>query len=185
MKKLVYFAALLLTVAFTSCEKEDIGGTATESMAGQWYVTVDAVGDDGNAISGGEDYLGYGRQIILTYNTSSNLTDSMWISSNGAYNLPTYYDVSSYPNYCFTAKVAIDIQNQTFKATESKNINGDYPVTITDGKILYKAGKQNNGSPADSIVFFISFKGDPWYPGDGYAKYKVSGVRYSGLEEND
>ena len=58
------------------------------------------------------------------------------------------------------------------------------PVTI-DGKILKGAGRQNNGSPADSIVFFVTYKDDPWYPGDGYTRYKVSGVRYSGLEENE
>ena len=53
------------------------------------------------------------------------------------------------------------------------------------GKILKGAGHQNNGSVADSIIFFVSYKNDPWYPDDGYAKYKVSGIRYSGLEEND
>ena len=58
------------------------------------------------------------------------------------------------------------------------------PVTI-DGKILKGAGRQNNGSPADSIIFFVTYKNDPWYPDDGYTKYKVSGIRYSGLEEND
>ena len=58
------------------------------------------------------------------------------------------------------------------------------PVTI-EGKILLGAGRQNNGSPADSIVFFVTYKNDPWYPDDGYTKYKVSGIRYSGLAEND
>jgi hypothetical protein len=58
------------------------------------------------------------------------------------------------------------------------------PVTI-DGKILKGAGRQNNGSPADSIIFFVTYKNDPWYPDDGYTKYKVSGIRYSGLTEND
>ena len=58
------------------------------------------------------------------------------------------------------------------------------PVTI-DGKILKGAGRQNNGSPADSIIFFVTYKNDPWFPDDGYKKYKVSGIRYSGLEEND
>lgn len=58
------------------------------------------------------------------------------------------------------------------------------PVTI-EGKILKNAGRQNNGSPADSIVFFVTYKDDPWYPGDGYTRYKVSGIRYSGLEENE
>ena len=58
------------------------------------------------------------------------------------------------------------------------------PVTI-EGRILKGAGRQNNGSPADSIIFFVTYKNDPWYPDDGYTKYKVSGIRYSGLKEND
>ena len=58
------------------------------------------------------------------------------------------------------------------------------PVTI-EGKILKGAGRQNNGSPADSIIFFVTYKDDPWFPDDGYTKYKVSGIRYSGLVEND
>ena len=60
MKKILYFAALLLTgMVFTSCEKEDIGGTKAVSMAGQWYVQIDAVDDNGDPIDEGEDYFGY------------------------------------------------------------------------------------------------------------------------------
>ena len=58
------------------------------------------------------------------------------------------------------------------------------PVTI-EGKILKGAGRQNNGSPADSIIMYVKYKDDPWVPDDGYTKYKISGIRYSGLEEND
>ena len=44
MKKIVYlFVAVLL---FASCKKDEIGGTATESMAGEWYVYVDAVDEN-------------------------------------------------------------------------------------------------------------------------------------------
>ena len=57
-------------------------------------------------------------------------------------------------------------------------------VTI-EGKILKDAARQNNGSPTDSIVFFVTYKNDPWYPADGYTRYKVSGKRYSGLVENE
>jgi hypothetical protein len=215
MKKLVYFAALLLTAAFTSCEKEDVGGTATESMAGQWYCTIDAVGDDGNPITvaadgvtpnSGENYFGLEnpRTLILTYNTASNSATEMWVDNMGVGNLAAdYYDaVATYgymPTYTIKTKVTVDPVAMTFKSTESANFGDGYqwwsgetlvheekamPVTI-DGKILPKAGKQNNGSPADSIVFFVVYKGDPWFPGDGYTKYKVSGVRYSGLAEND
>lgn len=207
MKKLVYFAALLFCAGMTSCEKEEIGGTATESMAGQWLVRIDAVDDSGTPIEGGENYFGLdgdGYSIMLTYNTSANSASEMWIDDMGEYNVAAayagYYPTYVFPTYCIKTKVSVDQSALTFKSVESENIgdgyewfddddnllHGEYamPVTI-DGKILPKAGRQNNGSPADSIVFFVTYKNDPWYPDDGYAKYKVSGIRYSGLVENE
>ncbi len=235
MKKLAYFAALLLTVAFTSCEKEDIGGTATESMAGQWYCTVDAVGDDGLPITtaadgtpnDGVNYFGLEnpRTLILTYNTASNSATEMWVDNMGIGNFAadyanSYATYGFYPTYTIKTKVTIDPARKTFKSTESENFGEGHqwwtkqpkldgsgnpvtdedgnpimedvmfheevamPVSI-DGKILPGAGKQNNGSRADSIIFYVVYKNDPWVPGDGYTKYKVSGIRYSGLAEND
>ena len=141
--------------------------------------------ENGKTITSGEDYFGYGKVQILTYNTVANTADSMWVSSNGNFDLASDYGVPSYPNYAFRVKVGINQGNLTFSSDKAENADGDYPVTITEGKILKNAGHQNNGSAADSIVFFISYEGDPWYPADGYAKYKVSGVRYSGIAEND
>jgi len=191
MKKILYFAALLCGITLSSCEKDEIGGTATESMAGQWYVTIDAVDESGNPIDGGQDYFGVGKTVLLTYNTSSNSTTEMFIDDLGAYDMASYYEYAGYPNYSFKTKVSVDMQNMTFKATDAANLTGanmydseTYNVTI-DGKILKGAGKQNNGSVADSIVFYVQYANDPWYPDDGYAKYKVSGIRYSGLVEND
>ena len=173
-----------------ACSKDEIGGTATQSMAGQWYVTIDAVDDNGTPIPGGEDYFGIGGPtLFLTYNTASNNPSEMWIDDLGEWNVGAMYG-GNYPSYCIKSKVTIDQATMTFKATEAPNFGDGWrtfeamPVTI-DGKILKGAGHQNNGSAADSIVFFVSYKGDPWYPDDGYAKYKVSGIRYSGLEEND
>lgn len=190
MKKVLFFAALLFCAGLTSCEKEDIGGTAIESMAGQWYVTIDAVDKDGKPISGGEDYFGMGGPVILlTYNTADNKSDEMWVDDLGQWNVGAMYG-GNYPSYCIKAKVSIDQANLTFKSTEAPNFGDGWrtfapmPVTI-DGKILKGAGHQKNGSVADSIIFFVSYKNDPWYPDDGYEKYKVSGIRYSGLEEND
>jgi hypothetical protein len=79
----------------------------------------------------------------------------------------------------------IDMNALTFQSSNAENRSGSYGITIEDGKILKGAGKQKNGSPADSIVFYLKYTNDPWYPDDGYAKYKVSGIRYSGLVEND
>ena len=70
MKKVLYLATMLLCMAFTSCQKEDIGGTATESLAGVWYVQANVVNGDGSVT---EDPYGLGRFQIMTYNTSAGL----------------------------------------------------------------------------------------------------------------
>mgnify|MGYP002620693673 CR=1 FL=1 len=245
MKKVLYFAALLLgTTAFVACEKEEIGGTATQSMAGQWYCTVDAVDDNGTPIhvpqydedgnitgyNDGENYFGLDnpRTLILTYNTAGNSASEMWVDNLGIGNFAADYNSYwnrygfSYPTYTIKAKVSINQDALTFRSTEAENFGEGYqwfvsvvdrdekgdtiwvdedktepqmrdslvheevamPVTI-EGKILRGAGRQNNGSPADSIIFFVKYKNDPWFPDDGYTQYKVSGIRYSGLAEND
>lgn len=177
MKKLVYFAALLLTTVFASCEKEEIGGTATQATAGQWYVTVDAADGNGNLVAGLEDMFSLGRVTMLTFNTAENNPNEMIVS-----------DIGNFWN--FNVKVATNQQTLTFQTntTENNNLVPKYEninVTITNGKIMPKAGRQNNGSPADSIVFYVSFSDDPYPAAYGYANYRVSGIRYSGLEEND
>lgn len=227
MKKIFYFAAFLAAATFTACEKDSAGGTATENMAGDWYCYVDAVDENDNPIAGGEDYWGEGRTHILTYNTSANGTTEMWLDNLGIGNFAKSYAdyweaYGFYPTYALKAKVQIDQQSLTIKATEAENFGEGYewwrkdpkldaqgdtiwtdstktefktidvmfheekamPVTV-EGKILPGAGHQNNGSPADSIVIFVTYKDDPWYPGDGYTRYKIHGIRYSGLEEND
>ena len=192
MKKILFFAALVCGFALTSCEKDEIGGTATESMAGQWYVTIDAVDDSGSPIPGGEDYFGVGKVLFLTYNTASNSATQMWIDDLGAFDVASYYGNKAYPNYAIKSVVNIDQNALTFSSSNAENYSpansyksAVYGITVEQGKILLGAGRQNNGSPADSIVFYVKYTNDPWYPDDGYAKYKVSGIRYSGLEEND
>lgn len=209
MKKIVYMAAaLLMTMVVFSCSKEDIGNTATESMAGQWYCTVDAVDENGNPIEGGVDYWEVERTIVLTNNTAANDPTQMWVNILGIGNFAADYNNPDYPDYDFKVKVSCNQSALTFTATEAENFaepvvwsheeedeNGNtievidaqvdpMPVTI-EGKILKGAGHQNNGSVADSIIMYVTYKNDPWYPDDGYAKYKISGIRYSGLVEND
>ena len=182
MKKLAYMVvALLVSTLMASCSKDEIGGTATQNTAGKWYVTVDAVDDAGNVVY--EDIFRLGRVNMLTYNTAANTPSEMIVDDLG--NI-----------WEFKVKVACDQQNLTFEANTTENNNmvegyEDINVPITDGKILPKAGRQNNGSPADSIVFYVNFSDDlqadgtPTPEAYGFAKYRVSGVRYSGLEEND
>ena len=42
MKKIIFMLLLVAGFSLTSCEKEKIGGTATQEMSGEWYVTVEA-----------------------------------------------------------------------------------------------------------------------------------------------
>ena len=210
MKKIIFFATALLAMA--ACSKDEIGGTAMESMAGQWYSTVDAVDDNGNIITQtpdgtpnyGEDYWGVGRTLVLTYNVAANNSTQMWVNIMGIGNFASDYNTPRYPDYDFITKVNCNQGTLTFSSNESENIaepvvwtdedeDGNeievarvdhMPVSI-EGKILKGAGRQNNGSPADSIIMYVKYKDDPWGPDDGYTKYKISGIRYSGLEEND
>ena len=177
MKKVLYFALLFLSTAFVACEKDEIGGTETEATAGDWYVTIDAADESGNVVEGLEDPFGMGRVHMITTNTAANLPTEMIVSDLGQF-------------WDFKVKVSCDQNGLTFQTNTSENNNlvADYEdinVTISGGKIMPKAGRQNNGSPADSIVFYVSFSDDPYPAAYGYAKYKVSGIRYSGLEEND
>ena len=170
MKKILFFAALMLTTVFTSCSKDEIGGTATENTAGDWYVTVDAVDEAGNLVFSDDELFGLGRINVFTFNTAANV--------------PTEMIVTDWANFWdFKVKVSCDQKNLTFQTNTTEDNN--LVAGITDGKILPKAGRQNNGSPADSIVFYVSFSDDPYPAAYGYAKYRISGVRYSGLEEND
>lgn len=177
MKKVLYFATLLLCMGLTSCEKEDIGGTATESMAGEWYVTVDAADANGNVVEGFEDLFGLGKIHVLTYNASDNNPNVLIVD-----------DLQNF--WGFKAKTNCDQKTLTFSTSTSENNNlvdgyDDINVTITGGKIIKNGGVQNNGSKADYIEFYVSFSDDAYPAAYGYANYKVSGVRYSGLEEND
>ena len=163
MKKVLYLATLLLcAVLTTSCEKEEVGGTATESLAGEWYVTANIV-DNGQVI---EDPYGIGRFNILTYNTSANTGDEIWVD-----------DMDNF--WSFKVKASADVNALTFSASNVQNQSYDCTVTITNAKVIKKGGVQNNGSPADYITMDVEFSDDPG------TIYRLEGVRYSGLAEND
>ena len=164
MKKVLYLATMLLCMAFTSCQKEEIGGTAAQNLAGQWYVEANVVNADGSVI---EDPYGLGRFQILTYNTSANNPSEIWID-----------DSKNFWN--FKVKATGDVNSLTISAASAQNQRGDeITVNITNGKILKNGGVQNNGSPADYISIDVEFSDDPG------TIYRLEGVRYSGLEEND
>lgn len=163
MKKVLYLATLLLTLAFTSCSKEEIGGTATESLAGEWYVTANMV-ENGSVV---EDPKGMGCFTIMTYNTSANNPSEIWVDDNG-----NFWD--------FKVKAQADASALTFSAAGAQNQKYDCQVTITNAKITKGGGVQNNGSKADYITMDVVFSDD-----EDQVVYRLEGVRYSGLVEND
>lgn len=163
MKKVLYLAALLFSVAFTSCEKEEVGGTAAESLAGDWYVVANVV-ENGEVI---EDPYGLGNFHILTYNTAANNANEIWIDDSGNF-------------WNFKIKVSADANGLTFSASNAVNTSyDDCTVNVTNGKIIKGGGKQNNGSVADYITMDLEYSDDPG------TIYRLEGVRYSGLVEND
>lgn len=158
--------------SFTSCEKEPIGGTAAEAMAGEWYVTAVAVDKDGEVIFEDADLFGIGKFHLDTYNTSKNNLTEMWIDDN-----ENFWD--------FKTIIATDFNNKSFSATSAQNVKYDCKVTIENGKILEGAATTPSGTPADSIVFTVTFDDDDYPEANGYYGYRIAGHRYTGLAGDD
>lgn len=157
---------------FSACEKDEVGGTATQALAGEWYVTASQVDDDLNVVY--DDLFGMGQFLVNTYNTAANVADEMWVN-----------DMNNF--WYFSVKVNCDVNSMTF-STNGAVANQTYEdcdVTIEGGKIMYGAATTPHGTPADSIVFYVTFSDDPYPAYYGYSKHMISGYRYTGLESDD
>lgn len=166
MKKAIYLLMVCAGVLLASCEKDEIGGTATQALAGEWYVTVDAVDANGAVLY--EDVFGIGRNVVNTYNTAANIPTEMYMDDLG--NIWEY-----------KIKMKSDINTLTFSTDGAvSNEYYDSKVTIDGGKVLLGAATSPHGTPVDSIVYYVTFSDDDNIPG-AYAKLKFSGYRYTGL----
>lgn len=164
---------LLGCFVFISCEKDEIGGTATEVMAGEWYVTGVAVDADDNLVYGDDDLFGLGHFHLDTYNTSSNGSTTMWIDDNG-----NFY-------YHFKGKINVDLNTSTFQANDIKNEYAENTIKITNGRILKGAATTPSGMAADSIVFNVVISTDE-FPGQyGFESYRIAGYRYTGFTNDN
>lgn len=170
MKKVIYLFMIMAGMVFASCEKDEIGGTATRALAGEWYVTVDGVDADGKVLY--EDVFGLGSTMLYTYNTAANVPTEMYVDDAGAV-------------WEYKVRVKSDIDALTF-STEGAAANEAYDckVTIEGGKVIPRAATTPHGTPADSIVFYVTFSDDENIP-DAYSKLKVAGYRYSGLASDN
>jgi len=161
MKKLLYVLAASVAL-FSSCAKDPIEDTATVGMAGEWYVTLDAVDENGEVLD--EDPYGMGYFIVSTFNTAANVPTEMFVFDN-------------YNFWEFQVQVKADPVAMTF-ATDgmAPNLVYESNVQITGGKITYGAAKTPSGQPADAIEFCLKFDDD-----DDGLTYKVHGYRYTGF----
>lgn len=167
MKRYIYTIwCALIALAMNSCSQDEPEMMATVDLAGQWYVTIDLADANGNVVM--EDPYGIGKQIHLTFNTAANVPTEMFVS-----------DIKNFWDY--QVRVKCDVETLTFGNTDwAPNLSYDSQVKIWNGKIVKDGGKQNNGTPADYIEYLVQFDDD-----DPDMIYKVSGIRYSGLVEND
>lgn len=175
MKKTFLFSIVMSVSIFllTSCEKDDIGGTKVESMAGEWYVTAVAVDEEDNLVYTDDDLFALGYFHLDTYNLSSNDGKKMWIDDNA-----NFY-------FHFKNQVDIDLSTLNFSCNEVENAYDENTITISNGKILNAAATTPSGSPADSIVFNVNFDNDAYPEKYGYASYRIAGYRYTGLTNDD
>lgn len=165
MKRAIYLLILCVGVLFSSCEKDEIGGTATEALAGEWQLTVDVVDDAGNVLEA--DIMG-GPVLGITYNTVDNVPDKMYVSDLG-----NFWD--------YKVVVNCDCNALTFSTNgDAQNESYDCMVNIEDGKMLPSAATTPSGMPADSLVYYVSFSDD-----DPGMRYKVSGYRRTGFAADE
>ena len=173
MKKTIFLMMLAVAALLTACDKDEAGGTATESMAGQWYVTVTCVDENKATVYEDDEFFGLGNFLLLTYNTADNVADKMWVDDLGNF-------------WEFQVKVDIDQDALTFTSNgEVANNAYECNVNIWDGQIIYGAATTPSGMPADSIVFYVTFDDDPYPYYYGFDSYKVSGFRYTGFDADD
>lgn len=174
MKKYIKYLGIALAVAgLSSCEKEEIGGTAVQDMCGEWYVMVDGVDADGNVVM--EDPFGYGYFPIYTYNTNANLSTEMYLEDSSFWG--------------FRAQVNVNYANKTFQVSdavmyydEDEDTGEVFPVKvdILNGKIVKDGASSMAGYTADAISFLVKFEDDQ-YVGEYWDYLLYHGYRRTGL----
>lgn len=164
MKKIYLIMCVAAVIGLTSCENEiDPGQNSLMRMSNEWWGQIYV--PDGN---GGLTDIGQGYQHLLTSNTASGTSDSLFIDDfDGLLELK--------------AKVACNLNNLTF-TTNGVAVLERYTegtVVIGNGKIILDGGKSTSGVKVDSIYFEAEFD---WDPGQLYV---VAGHGRTGFLEDE
>lgn len=158
--------AVLLGVFITSCKKDPkVGGTAVQSLAGEWWVKL----DNGKDATGdfGPNYYNFS-----TYNTAANIPTEMWVDDD--FNAKSFWQIKG--------KVTTNASNLTFSGTNIANQDYSSTFTITDGKIIPKGARASSTKDVtDSIYCKITFSDDP-VPGTVHI---LSGYKRTAFAQDD
>lgn len=165
MKKIITAISLaILALASVSCEKFPHEGTATESLAGNWWCSIYA--------SDGTQWVEESEAEFQTYNTALNVPTEMWID-----------DMKNF--WGTKAKIDCDATAATFgkNGAEYLDIYNNVNQKIWGGKITPDGAiAPGSKSTCDKIEFFIAFEDDvtPYE-----TTYYVVGYRRTGFPEDD
>lgn len=190
MKKIYFAIMALAALTLASCEKEPIGGTATQALAGQWHVSVDGYDSEGDSVvvpffNVEEEYTETPHFLLFTYNNAANDPDKLYISDQGGF-------------WGFTVLADCDLNALTFGSADSlvnEASKYGFLVSLKKGKIVKGGTTTPSGAKADYIELFIDFEDDdlgyifsnPAYDGYkwgdvyGFDVFRISGWRYTGL----
>ena len=158
-------------ILFSSCDKkEDFVNeeSVVMEMAGEWYVHYD------HPIYG-PDPFGVGYTSLITYKTSADDGQEIWISDQGNF-------------WTYQVKIPVNVSALTFGTLDTV-INAvpgyDIKVLVRNGKIIKDASVRPSDAIADSIYFelwFEDLEGSTGIAGDTLI---VSGYRRTGFLEDE
>lgn len=170
MKKYILYITFI-SFLFAACDKKDDfenENSKTVDVAGDWFVQH-------NHHVYGSDPFGFGITNALTFNTSSDISDSIWLSDEGH-------------AWDYKVKVPCDVAKLTFGGADTAiNSVSGYPikVVVRNGKILKAASLQPSGTMADSIYYEIWFEDLDAETGIDHDTLIVSGFRRTGFVEDE
>ena len=198
MKKIFTIALALFAfaLAFTSCKKDPIGATAVVDASGDWFVkriVVYANGEKEDLF--GDDLLEwFGHTHLLTYNTSENKPDVIFVDDLGE-----WYSKGDDMFLDFKVRAKLDPATLTFSATDLNNNEYEDNTVTIEGKILPGKATTPSGMPADSIWMSVKISDDTYADVlNEYSEYyewgivfeqwdhfEIAGFRYTGLAKDE
>lgn len=161
MKRLVYILVILLmgTTIYSCQESYEVGSSATEKLAGEWWFAI--LDENGDVMV---DYEGIAARMT-TYNTADNGANELWVDD-----LEHYWE--------FKAKVKANVETLSFGSADSvNNVYYDENMIVRDGQIWEGIATSKDGNVTDSIRLTTVFS-------DGTILI-YAGHRHTGFEEDE